>query len=73
MIDAADDYEGGPGKPVPDLQVEVDALAEIVAVQAQAINDMIRSLNNLQARVAALEAPEQPSTNGDKKRVILLQ
>lgn len=51
-------------------RVEMDALASIVAIQAQAINDMIVSLNNLQARLAALE---QRSVNGDKKKVILLQ
>lgn len=58
----------------PTQRLELDALTEIIAVQAQAINDMIISLNNLQQRVAALEAPrEEPSANGDKARVILLQ
>lgn len=59
-----------PPEPATQHQVQLDALTEIVAVQAQAINDMITSLNNLQARVAHLEQPEP--TNGQKRGLISL-
>lgn len=54
-------------------ELELKALMEIVVVQAQAINDMIVSLNNLQGRVAALEQSKQVGTNGKKTGLIHLQ
>lgn len=54
-------------------ELELSALTEIIAVQAQAINDMIVSLNNLQQRVCALEQSKQSSTNGKKAGLIHLQ
>lgn len=54
-------------------QLELDTLTEIIAVQAQAINDMIISLNNLQGRVAALEQQKLAGTNGKKAGLIHLQ
>lgn len=38
-----------------DEPLEYEALVKIVEMQAQALNDVITSANNLQARVAALE------------------
>jgi len=48
---------------------EYDALVKIVEMQAQALNDVILSANNLQARVAALEKAAQPvpaKSNGSR-------
>lgn len=66
MIDASVDDSESPetresiwpidqSAPATEQQLELAALTEIVAVQAQALNDVINSANNLQARVAALE------------------
>lgn len=46
---------GDTAEPVSQRQIEYDALVAIVGQQAQALNDVINSANNLQARVAALE------------------
>lgn len=64
-----------------DRQIEFDALVEIVAAQAQALNDVINSANNLQARVAALNLQARvaalegqlnaPVTNGKKDNKII--
>lgn len=60
-----------PTEPATQQQLEYDALVAIVGQQAEAINAMIVSLNNLQARVAHLESPVE-KTNGNKRGLISL-
>lgn len=64
--------ESIPSTPTPTQQsIEYDALVEIVAQQAQSLNDVILSCNNLQSRVAALESAKS-SSNGKKGGLIAL-